>query len=122
MESRNSRLVKPGTASGRPTGRSQNRNASKGVRKNSRAAGDGSTLAGVSTSATATQNSAVSGRGTMAVRTGDVRVNAGAAQGFKNMPMGRTTEMFNPAPTKKDGFFVHKRGQGYDGLNPAASS
>ena len=33
---------------------------------------------------------------------------------YKNLPTaGRTSDIFNPAPTtKKDGFLVHKRGQG----------
>ena len=120
MESRNSRLVKPGTA-GRPTGRSQHRNASKGGRKNSRVAGEGAAYAGGSTTATAAGSSVVSGRGAMSVRTSEMKHVAGG-QGFKNMPMGRTTEMFNPAPAKKDGFFLHKRGQGYDGAGTATTT
>ena len=56
MESRNNRLVKPGTA-GRPTGRSQNR-ATVGGRKNSRGVVfEGSTRA--------TAAGSVSGQGTM---------------------------------------------------------
>ena len=99
MDSRNNRLVKPGT--GRPDGRSQNRNASKGARKNSRAAGDSTIYTGSTTN--------TSGKGMMSVRASDSNA------GFKNMPMGKTQDNFNPVPAKKDGFFVHKRGQGYGG-------
>ena len=93
MDSRNNRLVKPGTATtvGRPNARSQNRNASRGGRKNSRAPAEGNAYTG-STTATA---AGTSGKGEMSVRTIDVQQNNA---GFKNMPMGRTSENFNPAP------------------------
>ena len=89
MDSRNNRLVKPGTA-GRPDGRSQNRNAKVGGRKNSRVTCEGGANTG-STMTTAVGST--SGKGAISVRTSDVQ-NAG----FKKMPMGRTSEMFNPAP------------------------
>ena len=74
MESRNSRLVKPGTA-GRPTGRSQNRTTNKvGGRKNSRAGHDGGMGTVVFTGSTnATVMGSTSGQGTMSVRTSEAQ-------------------------------------------------
>lgn len=106
MESRSSRVAKPSTATAgaRPANRSQNRITSRGARKNSRVACKGDAYQG-STGAGKTQP--VSGR---------VSDISGAISNNK-MPTGRTSEMFNPIPTKQDGFFVHKRGVGAYGQN-----